>query len=109
MQTDANNPLITNFITRAEYEARHAELQIQISKFDTKIDALTTKLDAYNAALNVRMDKIEVDLSNEIVNNREHRMLVQIKAWKFVGLQLLTILGGGVTYAVGEWFITHHF
>lgn len=109
MSIDANNPLVTNFITRAEYEARHAETTVQLSRFDTKLDSLSNKLDTYNAAINARIDKTISDFDAELTNEREHRMLVQIKAWKFVGLQFISIIVGGVTYAVGEFLILHHF
>lgn len=109
MNMDASNPIITNIITRPEYEARQSELQTRILSLETKLDSLANKIDSYNAAINSRIDKNEQNFQSQIIAEKEHRMLVQIKAWKFVGLQLLTILGGGVTYAVGEFLIVHHF
>lgn len=109
MSLDANNPLVTNFITRAEYEARHAELQIQIGKFDSKLDNLANKLDTYNAAINARIDKSVQDFNTAMETEKDRRMLVRIKVWKFVVLNIASVIVGGSAYAFGSFLVSHHF
>lgn len=95
---DQNNPVVTNFITRAEYEARQSEVMADIHGLETKIDGLSSKIDT----------KFET-ISQKIDSNNNRISSLRTGIWRYVATSLLSVIMGGATYALGEFLIMHHF
>lgn len=93
---DPNDASVTNFITRAEYESRHAELQTRILSLEAKIESLGNKIDAFNMSVNLKIAD-QVSNSNAII----------LKKWQFFGSQIVSILSGVVMYTVIQYIAIH--
>lgn len=86
---DNSNASVTNFITRGEYESRHAELQTRVISLDTKMDGLSNKIDA---------------LSTEF-----SKSTVKLDIVKQAGINIVNLLVGAGAVVLAEYVLTHHF
>lgn len=86
---DNSNASVTNFITRGEYESRHAELQTRIISLDTKMDSLSNKIDQLGT--DISKSGVKMDLVKSAVIN------------------IVNLLVGAGVIVIAQFVITHHF
>lgn len=74
-----------DYISRAEYESRHAEIRATLASLNLKIDALSVKMDSLSSGVDtLKKDKNRV-----------------LEATKY----LMTFISGTGVVVLGEWII----
>lgn len=87
----------TNYITRSEYEARHAELRTELIRLSTEHDGYFKWVVAENDALKKDVQAKFEALSSKIDTAR-------VSAWKLVAVSALNFMLGGGLIAVLSYF-----
>ena len=84
------------YVTRVEYEARHANLEQRVSKVEATIDAYRTAFDAKLDKISDKVGSVETNLSHQIGSMKDafYRDKSTTARWA-IGALVSFLTGGG--------------
>lgn len=88
---------VGDYITRSEYEARHAELRTEMLHLSATTDAIRTDIQSRFDILTAKIEKLDDNQTAKLEKMDDKIDSGRVAAWKLVALSAVNfLLGGGV-------------
>jgi len=95
---------VGDYITRSEYEARHAELRTEMLHLGATTDAIRSDIQARFDLLTAKIEKFDDAQTAKLEKMDEKIDSAQVAAWKVVALSAANFIVGGGMMAVFQYF-----
>lgn len=98
-----------NIIRRPEYQASMSYIQSQVTHMSQSIDNSNMKIDNLSNSVHSKIDNFQESVNQKFDSLTIKRLQGQVSIVKFIAINIVGVVTGSVTYAIGEYLLTHHF